>query len=101
MFKKNAKAAESSPLKHKKKQIVVDSGGKDLTVIGAEALFMEFIVEHNLPLARTDYVGPLFRKMFPDSAIATKYACCRTKSSCVLEALASSDAHQCVKTCVL
>ena len=55
-------------------------------------MFTEFIVEHNLPLACADHTGPLFRKMFPDSTIATKYGCARTKTSCVLETLASDDA---------
>jgi len=48
-------------------QFFTDS--KDLGVIRAEALF----TEHNLPLACADHTGPLFRKMFPDSTIATKY----------------------------
>ena len=38
----------------------------------AEALFTEFIVEHHLPLACADHTWQLFRKMSPDSNIATK-----------------------------
>jgi len=40
---------------------------KDLQVIRAEILFTSFLIEHNVPLAVTEHVGPLFRKMFPDS----------------------------------
>ncbi len=56
------------------------AGNKDLSVIRAEALFTEFVVEHNLPVACSDHAGPLFRKMFPDSAIGKKYGCGRTKT---------------------
>ena len=45
----------------------------------------------NLPLACADHKGPLFRKMFPDSTIATKYGCARTKTGCVLETLDADD----------
>ena len=41
-------------------------------------------MEHNIPLAVSDHAGPLFRKMFPDSAIAKKYSCARTKTTTVL-----------------
>eukprot|EP00731_Ephydatia_muelleri_P019781 Em0012g606a len=53
-------------------------------VIKAEVLFTGFLVEHNIPLAVSDHAGPLFRKMFPDSAIAKKYSCARTKTTAVL-----------------
>ena len=72
MSKHTAKAAESGPFTRKIEQFFVDSTGKDLNVIGAEALFTKFIVERNLLLACTDHVGPLFRKIFPNSATATK-----------------------------
>uniref|UniRef100_H3AIW8 HAT C-terminal dimerisation domain-containing protein n=1 Tax=Latimeria chalumnae TaxID=7897 RepID=H3AIW8_LATCH len=42
-------------------------------VINAEVLFTGFILEHNLPLEAAAHAAPLFRKMFPDSAIAKKY----------------------------
>ena len=52
---------------------------EEMNVINAEVLFTEFIVEHGIPLAVTDHIGPLFERMFPDSKIAAKYACARTK----------------------
>ena len=41
------------------------TNSKDLSVIRAQTLFIEFIIEHNIPLACTDHVALLFRKMFP------------------------------------
>ena len=55
-----------------------------MQVIKAEVLFSGFLVEHNIPPAVSDHAGPLFRKMFPDSAIAKKYSCARTKTTAVL-----------------
>ena len=46
---------------------------KDLTVTRAEALFTEFLVEHNIPLACADHAGPLFKKMFPDFKHCMRY----------------------------
>ncbi|KAH8033952.1 hypothetical protein HPB51_018421 [Rhipicephalus microplus] len=40
--------------------------------VRAECLFMGFLLEHNIPLTAADYVGPLFRKMFPTSDIAKR-----------------------------
>jgi hypothetical protein len=67
------------------------SADKDLDVINAEVMFSNFLVEHNLPLSVADKMGPLFRTMFPDSAIAKKYGCGRTKTTAIVECLASED----------
>ena len=48
-----------------------------------------FIVEHNLPIAVADHAGPLFRKMFPDSKVASKYGCARTKTSAIIGELSN------------
>jgi len=65
------------------------TGNKDLSVIRAEVLFTEFIVEHNnLPISCADHAAPLFRKLFPDSVIAKTYECGRTKTSYVVQTLA-------------
>lgn len=53
-------------------------------VTNAEALFTSFIVEHNLPTNCADHAGPLFRKMFPDSEIAKRYGCARTKTTAII-----------------
>ncbi|XP_072173823.1 uncharacterized protein [Diadema setosum] len=64
------------------------SNSGDHNVIQAETQFTEFIIEHNLPLAVADHASRLFRKMFPDSDIAKKYGCGRTKTSYIVETLA-------------
>ena len=48
-------------------------------------------MEHNIPLAVSDHAGPLFRKMFPDSTIAKKYSCARTKTTAVLNGAMAPD----------
>ena len=52
-------------------------------VINAELLATDFLVEHNLPMAVADSLGPLFKKAFPDSKIAKQYHCGATKTSCI------------------
>ena len=53
-------------------------------VTRAECLFSAFILEHNLPIYCADHESLLFKKMFPDSAIAKKYACARTKTTSII-----------------
>ncbi|XP_063761556.1 uncharacterized protein LOC134879144 [Eleginops maclovinus] len=64
----------------------------DTSVINAEVLAVDFLVEHNIPIAVADHIGPLVKKMFPDSKIAGKYGSGRTKSSAIVGALAKEDA---------
>ncbi len=42
---------------------------QDQSVIRAEVLFTEFLIEHAVPLAVSDHSGKLFRHMFPDSKV--------------------------------
>lgn len=65
-------------------------------IINAEALFTAFIVEHNLPISSADHAGPLFRKMFPDSSIAKKYGCARTKTTSIIGEMSKTE-----KKCIL
>ena len=51
----------------------------------------ELIAEHNLSIATADHAGSLFRKMFPDSKIAEKYKCKRTKTTHVLIGAVAKD----------
>eukprot|EP00057_Strongylocentrotus_purpuratus_P009553 XP_011664027.1 PREDICTED: uncharacterized protein LOC105438204 isoform X1 [Strongylocentrotus purpuratus] len=64
---------------------------EDYSVINAEVMFTDFLVEHNIPLAAADHSGQLFRRMFPDSRIAKQYNCARTKASHVVQSLAAAD----------
>ena len=50
----------------------------------------EFLVEHNLPLAVADHIGPLLRKMFPNNAVAKRYRCGQTKTRSLVRALDSN-----------
>lgn len=69
----------------------------DLNVIKAEALFTSFLVEHNCPLSAADHAGPLFKKMFPDSQIASKYGCGRTKTTAIVRSFSDSVVDEIVR----
>jgi hypothetical protein len=60
-------------------------------IIAAEVKFTAFIVEHNLPIAVADLAGPLFTSMFPDSKIAAKNGCARTKTTAIINNALSDD----------
>ena len=42
------------------------------------------LVHHDIPVAAMDHFSPLFREMFPNSAIAKGFAAARTKTSCIV-----------------
>ena len=54
-------------------------------------LFTNFLAEHNVPLSVADHFGSLLKKMCPDSEIAKKYACTRTKTGSIVCTLADDD----------
>ena len=60
----------------------------------AEVMVTNFIVQHNLPLATSDHLGPLFKEVFPDSNIAQSYASGRTKTSAILNEAIAPKCHQ-------
>lgn len=60
------------------------------SVIKAEALFTNFLIEHNCPLSIADHSSKLFKVMFPDSKIAKKFSCARTKTTCIVKSFAKS-----------
>jgi len=60
-------------------------------------MFTEFLVEHNCPLSVSDHASKLFKKMFPDSKIAEQYGCARTKTTAVVDCLATDDQKQIIK----
>ena len=63
-------------------------------IMRAELLFKKFVVEHNLPLTVCDHAGDLFQQMFPDSKIATKFACASSKASIVTKCLAEDITNE-------
>ena len=70
----------------------------ELKVAKAEALWCKFIVEHNLPFAVSDCFSQLAPVMFPDSKIASKFGCKRTKTAAIVtEALAPEEHKLTVK----
>ncbi|XP_069139811.1 uncharacterized protein [Argopecten irradians] len=73
------------------------STSSDDGVIRAEVIFTKFIIENNAPLTLADNAGTMFRNMFPDSEIAKKYSCARTKSTAIAHCLAEDDDHQITK----
>ena len=60
---------------------------KDFSVIRAETLMTQFLIEHNLPFAAADHLTDLVKVMFPDSSIASKFASRRTKTTAIARTL--------------
>ena len=59
------------------------------STIKAETMWSVFVAKHNLAILTSDHATKMFREMFPDSEIAKKFACGRTKTSAIVkEALA-------------
>lgn len=85
------KCIKSTPTLH---AFTCDTADK---VIHAEALFTNFLIEHNLPLSVSDHAGPLFNKMFPDSTIAKKYSCARTKTTAILKTFSEDTVSNVLK----
>ena len=54
---------------------------EELQVLRAEALFIQFVAEHNLSFRTGDHFTKLVKSMFPDSSIANRFQCSRTKTS--------------------
>ena len=55
-----------------------------IQVIRAEVKVTNLIVQHNVPLAVSDHLSPIFKEIFEDSEVAQAYRCTRTKSMCIL-----------------
>ena len=75
---------------------VTKSGNSSLEkkTLKAEVMVTNFLVQHNLPIATADHLGPLFKAIFPDSQIASKYAAARTKTSAILNIAMGPYCHQ-------
>ena len=67
---KHSRAAEH--VKKTPKITSFSSFNLDTSVTNAEVTFVDFLIEHNIPIAASDHAGRLF-KMFPDSKIAKQY----------------------------
>lgn len=69
------------------KTFVLTSSEERTSVIEAEVRASMFLCQHNLPLSTLDHLGPLMRNIFPDSQIAAKFHCGRTKTSAIVNAI--------------
>jgi len=69
------------------------NSAKQSAVTRAEFLTTNFLIQHNLPIATSDHLGPLFRAIFPDSEIAKQYACGRTKTTAIINKALGPHCH--------
>ena len=53
--------------------------------IEAEVKWATFVVKHNISFLASDHATKLFSKIFPDSAIAKKFSCSRTKATAIVK----------------
>ena len=53
--------------------------------IEAEVRRPTFVVKHNISFLASDHATKLFSKIFPDSAIAKKFSCSRTKTTAIVK----------------
>ena len=66
---------------------------EELQSLKAEALFVQFVAEHNLPFRTGDHFTKLVKHMFPDSNIAKHFHCSRTKTSILVRYGNGSFSH--------
>ena len=72
----------------------------DSQLIMTETLFSNFVAEHNLPFVVADHFTQLCSQRFPDSKIASKFACKRTKCTQIIKrAIAPSLEDKVVQMC--
>ena len=91
LYKRLTKAAKTQPSVAE----MFDSGNsaKQSAVTRAEILTTNFLIQHNLPIATSDHLGPLFRAIFPNSEIAKQYACGRTKTAAIINKALGPHGH--------
>jgi hypothetical protein len=53
--------------------------------IEAETRWSIFVAKHNIAFLASDHATKLFSRMFPDSEIAKKFRCCRTKTTAIIK----------------
>ena len=54
-------------------------------VIEAETRWLMYVAKHNLAFLKNEHASKLFAQMFPDSEIARKFACGRTKTTAIVK----------------
>lgn len=78
----NIRAAGSS--KKLTQIFVVQKSPMELKLLAAEATMAYHVVHHNYSYLSCDCANKLFKKVFPDSEIAAKFACARTKTEAII-----------------
>ena len=64
------------------------------STIKAETLWSLFTAKHNLAFLNSDHANKLFKEMFPDSEIAKKFACGRTKTTAIVKDALAPHFHK-------
>ena len=64
-----------------------ESGPTVEQITRAETMMVELLTELNLPFTSADKFTEAFPEMFPDSQIAAKFACGRSKATAVVKKL--------------
>ena len=68
------------------------------SVIRAEVTHTNFIVQHDLSFLAAHHLAPMYSKMFPDSKIAQKFRCARTKATAILNNAIHPTLHESLVT---
>ena len=53
-----------------------------------------FLVEHNLPIVLADHIPQLNLAQYPDSAIASRLKCARTKTTALVNKVLAAETHR-------
>lgn len=92
MHKNNSKAQNSTPAASN--FFASFKLDQDEDVMRAEVLFSNFVAEHNIPFLVADCFTRLCKAMFPDSKIASKFSCSRTKTTQIVKRSLAPSLHQ-------
>lgn len=79
------------------KLFVVQKSSLDLKVLAAEATMAFHAVQHNYSFLSCDCGNKLYKKVFPDSEVAAKFGCARTKTEAIVNEVLAPHS---VKTCL-
>ena len=89
--------------KHKEYKLAVNSSQSVLTFATqlprreearAALLMAYFLVEHNLPIVLADHIPQLNLAQYPDSAIASRLKCARTKTTALVNKVLAAETHR-------
>lgn len=93
---KHVKLAEARSCKSISNFLSPSTSSNDNNIIKAEVLFTE-IWEHNIPICASDHAGKILKNMFPDSKIAEKYGCGRTKTTAIIYCMGQTVVNKVVE----